>query len=86
MSGLTKAILGLCCAALGMKHALAAYYTTEVDMTCDSERPVIMLVAGRTLDAERMRDCAIALGCSNLYPDARGYYLNNPRPTRTTQR
>jgi len=81
MSGLTKAILGLCCAALGMKHALATD-TIEVDMTCDSERPVTMLVAGRTLDAKRMHDSAIALGSSNLSPDARGYYLNIPRPTR----
>ena len=41
-----------------------------------------MLVAGRTLDAERMRDYAIALGSSDLYPNARGYYLNIPRPLR----
>ena len=41
-----------------------------------------MLVAGRTLDAERMRDYAIALGSSDLYPNARGYYLNIPRPVR----
>ena len=41
-----------------------------------------MLVAGRTLDAERMRDYAIALGGSDLYPNARGYYLNIPRPVR----
>ena len=79
MNGLTKAILGLCCAVLGMNHALAAADTTKIDMTCDSEKPVIMLVAGRTLDAERMRDYAIALGSSDLYPNARGYYLNIPR-------
>ena len=41
-----------------------------------------MLVAGRTLDAERMRDYAIALGSSDLYPNARGYYLNIHRPVR----
>tara|TARA_B100001093_G_scaffold293505_1_gene280024 strand:+ start:507 stop:1079 length:573 start_codon:yes stop_codon:yes gene_type:complete len=51
-------------------------------MTCDSEKPVIMLVAGRTLDAERMLDHAIALGSSDLSPKARGYYLNIPRPVR----
>jgi uncharacterized protein (DUF1330 family) len=80
MNGLIKAILGLFCGALGMNHALAA--DTEIDMTCDSEKPVIMLVAGRTLDAERMRDYAIALGSSDLYPNAQGYYLNIPRPVR----
>ena len=53
-----------------------------IDMNCDDTKPVIMLVAGRTLDAERMRDYAIALQRSDLYPNARGYYLNNPRPVR----
>ena len=52
------------------------------DMACDDTKPVIMLVAGRTLDAGRMRDYAIALQQSDLYPNARGYYLNNPRPVR----
>ena len=55
---------------------------TPIDMTCDDAKPVIMLVAGRTLDAGRMRDYAIALQQSDLYPNARGYYLNNPRPVR----
>ena len=81
MNVLIKSALGLCFAALSMNHALAADYS-EIDMTCDSEKPVIMLVAGRTLDAERMRDSAIALGSSDLYPNARGYYLNIPRPVR----
>ena len=65
MNDLTKIALGLCFAALGMNHALAAA-DLEIDMVCDSEKPVIMLVAGRTLDAERMRDYAIALGSSDL--------------------
>ena len=81
MNGLTKMTLGLCCTPLGMSQVFAAD-TTEIDMTCDSEKPVIMLVAGRTLDAQRMRDYAIALGSSDLYPNARGYYLNIPRPVR----
>ena len=34
---------------------------TPIDMTCDDAKPVIMLVAGRTLDAGRTRDYAIAL-------------------------
>ena len=79
MNALRKSALGLCCAALGICHVFAAG-TTEIDMTCDSEKPVIMLVAGRTLDAERMRDSAIALGSSDLSPKARDYCLNIPRP------
>jgi hypothetical protein len=81
MNVLIKSALGLYCAALGISQVFAAD-TTEIDMNCDSEKPVIMLVAGRTLDAERMRDYAIALGSSDLYPNARGYYLNIPRPVR----
>mgnify|MGYP001439022432 FL=1 len=81
MNLVTKSALGLCCSALGMSQVFATD-TTEIDMTCDSEKPVIMLVAGRTLDAERMRNYAIALGSSDLYPNARGYYLNIPRPVR----
>ena len=84
MNVLTKTALGLCYVALGINHALAAD-NTEIDMTCDSEKPVIMLVAGRTLDADRMRDYAIALGRSDLYPNARGYYLNIPRPLRVLE-
>ena len=84
MKGLTQTTLGLCCAALGMSQVFAAE-PTEIDMTCDREKPVIMLVAGRTLDAERMRDYAIALGSSDLYPNAQGYYLNIPRPVRVLE-
>ena len=84
MNVLTKTIIVLCCAALSIKQALAAD-NTDIDMTCDSEKPVIMLVAGRTLDAQRMRDYAIALGSSDLYPNARGYYLNIPRPVRVLE-
>ena len=84
MNDLTKTAIGLCFTALGMNQALAAD-DSEIDMTCDSEKPVIMLVAGRTLDAERMRDYAIALQQSDLYPNARGYYLNVPRPVRVLE-
>ena len=84
MNVLTKTTIVLCCAALSIHQALAAD-NTDIDMTCDSEKPVIMLVAGRTLDAERMRDYAIALGSSDLYPNARGYYLNIPRPVRVLE-
>ena len=81
MNPLIKLALGLCGAVLTAVSPRAED-TGNIDMTCDSEQPVIMLVAGRTLDAERMRDYAIALGSSDLYPNARGYYLNNPRPVR----
>ena len=84
MNVLTKTTIVLCCAALSINQALAAD-NTDIDMTCDSEKPVIMLVAGRTLDAERMRNYAIALGSSDLYPNARGYYLNIPRPVRVLE-
>ena len=68
--------------ALVLSHISLADTHTAVDMSCDDTKPVIMLVAGRTLDASRMRDYAIALQRSDLYPNARGYYLNNPRPVR----
>ena len=84
MNVITKTAIALCCAALSINQALAAD-NTDIDMTCDSEKPVIMLVAGRTLDVERMRDYAIALGSSDLYPNARGYYLNIPRPVRVLE-
>ena len=47
MNAHTKSALGLFCAALGISQVFAAG-TKEVDMTCDSEKPVIMAVAGRT--------------------------------------
>ena len=84
MNALTKTALGLCCLALGINQSIAAN-SAEIDMTCDSEKPVIMLVAGRTLDAARMRDYAIALQRSDLYPNAPGYYLNIPRPVRVLE-
>lgn len=84
MNDLTKTALVLCSAALGMNSAFAAD-DLEIDMTCDSDKPVIMLVAGRTLDAKRMREYAIALQSSDLYPNARGYYLNIPRPLRVLE-
>lgn len=78
MNLLTKCALGLCCAALGISQVFAAG-TTDIDMTCDSEKPVIMLVAGRTLVTKRMRDYTIAVGSSDLYPNARGHYLSIPQ-------
>ena len=54
----------------------------KVYEACDGETPVIMVVAGRTLDRAQMGKYAQALAQSGLYPKARGYYLNNPRPIR----
>jgi uncharacterized protein (DUF1330 family) len=42
--------------------------------------PVIMVVAGVTLDAARMGAYAGAIARSGLYPQVGGYYLNAPRP------
>ena len=84
MNPLITLALGLCGAVFTALSARAED-TGNIDMTCDSEQPVIMLVAGRTLDAERMRDYGIALGSSDLYPNARGYYLNSPRPIRVLE-
>lgn len=53
--------------------------TNEIVESCESEA-VIMVVAGPTLDRARMGQYAKALGESGLYPKAKGYYLNNPRP------
>ena len=47
--------------------------------TCKSEA-VIMVVAGETLDRQRMGEYAAALAGSGLYSNAQGYYLNAPRP------
>ena len=47
--------------ALLLSQASSSDSETPIDMTCDDTKPVIMLVAGRTLDAGRMRDYAIAL-------------------------
>jgi hypothetical protein len=84
MNSSIKLALGLCGAVFTAMSARAED-TGNIDMTCDSEQPVIMLVAGRTLDAERMRDYAIALSSSDLYPNAQGYYLNSPRPIRVLE-
>ena len=40
MNVLMQSALGLCFAALSMNHALEAD-DSEIDMTCDSEKPVI---------------------------------------------
>ena len=48
---------------------------------CEGENdPVLMIVAGTTLDRERMGAYAAALAESGLYPQTGGEYLNSPRP------
>ncbi|MFW6299807.1 MAG: DUF1330 domain-containing protein [Oceanicaulis sp.] len=60
------------CAGPGPDPALAPGASA-----CD---PVLMIVSGVTLDAERMAAYQAALSASDLYPGAAGYYLNAPRP------
>ena len=74
-------------ALLALLLSQASFGDTDapIDVRCDDTKLVIMLVAGRTLDAGRMRDYAIALQQSDLCPNARGYYLNIPRPVRVLE-
>jgi len=46
--------------------------------TCD--RPVYMVVEGRTLDRARMGAYARAIAASQLYQELGGYYVTMPRP------
>lgn len=46
---------------------------------CDN-RPVVMIVEGRTRDAKRLGIYAAAIRASGLYQKLGGYYLINPRP------
>lgn len=71
--------LGLVCALGSMTTNADGQVTAEA---CDDKTPVIMVVAGRTLDRAQMGKYAQALAQSGLYPKAHGYYLNNPRPVR----
>lgn len=48
-----------------------------------ADRPVYMVVAGETIDVERMANYARALAESGLYGKAQGYYINSPRPIDT---
>lgn len=45
--------------------------------------PVFMVVAGETLDLQRMIAYSKALQETGLYPSLHGYYINAPRPIRT---
>ena len=59
-------------------QSTAAGQPTAGALSC--EKPVYMVVAGVTLDPKRMREYAVALAKSGLYPGLGGYYLNSPRP------
>lgn len=50
----------------------------EVPPPCD--KPVLMVVTGRTLDRERMLAYGRAIADSRLYEELGGYYLNIPAP------
>lgn len=68
---LTGAVMLTACAGSDAGRAASS------GAACD---PVIMVVSGVTLDADRMAAYQAALTASDLYPDAAGYYLNRPRP------
>lgn len=48
---------------------------------CDT--PVVMVIAGPTLDRERMAAYGKAIANSKLYEKLGGYYINMPRPLAT---
>ena len=47
---------------------------------CSADTPVLMIVAGRTIDKARMAAYSQALTASGLYARTGGIYLNEPRP------
>ena len=47
-----------------------------------SEKPVLMVIAGETLDRDRMAVYNRALDASRLYDRTGGVYLNRPKPLR----
>lgn len=51
------------------------------EAACDE--PVIMVVAGETLDSTRMAEYARKIWQSKIYEQLGGYYLNAPRPVAT---
>lgn len=59
--------------------ALSGCTETPVLQSCAAE-PVVMVVAGDTLDGQRMRKYANAIAESGLYDELAGYYVNDPRP------
>ena len=46
---------------------------------CDN-KPVIMVVEGRTIDLDRIVTYGKAIRDSGLYPKLGGYYIDRPRP------
>ena len=44
-----------------------------------------MVVSGKTLDSDRMQIYGKAIRDAGLYPEALGYYLNDPRPCHTLE-
>jgi uncharacterized protein (DUF1330 family) len=61
--------------------AAASDGTSTSTPPCDT--PVVMVIAGPTLDRERMAAYGKAIADSKLYEKLGGYYLNVPRPLAT---
>lgn len=61
--------------------AAAAEGTSTTAQPCDS--PVVMVIAGPTLDRARMAAYGRAIADSKLYEKLGGYYINVPRPLAT---
>lgn len=59
--------------------AAPATPVTAPDPTKCDNRPVVMMVEGRTRDAKRLGVYAAAIRASGLYQKLGGYYLVNPR-------
>lgn len=58
---------------------LAGCTTKPHYQDCSSD-PVVMVIAGDTLDGKRMREYGKAIADSGLYVELAGYYMNEPRP------
>ena len=56
--------------------------TESAEINCAEDGPVLMVVSGKTLDSDRMQIYGKAIRDAGLYPEALGYYLNDPRPFR----
>ncbi len=65
--------------ALAVITAPATAVLAPDPVKCDN-RPVVMMVEGRTRDAKRLAVYAAAIRASGLYQKLGGYYLFNPRP------
>lgn len=61
----------------------AAAATASAPLPVCDNKPVLMVVAGRTIDRARMLAYGKAIADSRIYEKLGGYYLNAPRPIAT---